>query len=195
MSLPTSYTQAYGSLGDFFARIRDAQAPEKFILQILKDWGFKSNSHRPFIPLLKALGFLGADGTPTARYNEYRDHSKSRAVLGKALKEAYSDVFLIKEQPTSADKALIEGKFKSYHNASDNVSKLHANTFFALLKLADIGNISDDSMQEEGEAQEPSVTKTSSEGGFSESKNLGGCLLYTSPSPRDLSTSRMPSSA
>ena len=25
--------------------------------------------------------------------------------------------------------------------------------------------------------------------------NLYGCLLYTSPSPRDLSTSRMPSSA
>ena len=25
--------------------------------------------------------------------------------------------------------------------------------------------------------------------------DLGGCLLYTSPSPRDLSTSRMPSSA
>ena len=25
--------------------------------------------------------------------------------------------------------------------------------------------------------------------------SLGGCLLYTSPSPRDLSTSRMPSSA
>ena len=26
-------------------------------------------------------------------------------------------------------------------------------------------------------------------------ENLGACLLYTSPSPRDLSTSRMPSSA
>ena len=25
--------------------------------------------------------------------------------------------------------------------------------------------------------------------------SIGGCLLYTSPSPRDLSTSRMPSSA
>ena len=25
--------------------------------------------------------------------------------------------------------------------------------------------------------------------------SVGGCLLYTSPSPRDLSTSRMPSSA
>ena len=27
------------------------------------------------------------------------------------------------------------------------------------------------------------------------SENISGCLLYTSPSPRDLSTSRMPSSA
>ena len=26
-------------------------------------------------------------------------------------------------------------------------------------------------------------------------QGVGGCLLYTSPSPRDLSTSRMPSSA
>ena len=26
-------------------------------------------------------------------------------------------------------------------------------------------------------------------------EGVGGCLLYTSPSPRDLSTSRMPSSA
>ena len=26
-------------------------------------------------------------------------------------------------------------------------------------------------------------------------EDVGGCLLYTSPSPRDLSTSRMPSSA
>ena len=36
-------------------------------------------------------------------------------------------------------------------------------------------------------------TKTSFEVGISELS--GTCLLYTSPSPRDLSTSRMPSSA
>ena len=30
---------------------------------------------------------------------------------------------------------------------------------------------------------------------FSVFSNIKGCLLYTSPSPRDLSTSRMPSSA
>ena len=32
----------------------------------------------------------------------------------------------------------IEGKFKSFHNASDNVAQQMAKTFFALLNLADL---------------------------------------------------------
>lgn len=138
MSLPTTYTQAYGQLGEFFSKIRDAQAPDKLTNQILKDLGFKSNNHRPFIPLMKSLGFLASDGTPTQRYHDYRSHSLSKQKMGEALKEAYSDIFLIKEKPTTSDKDLIQGKFKSYHNASDNVAKLHTNTFFALLDLANL---------------------------------------------------------
>jgi hypothetical protein len=138
MALPTTYTQAYGQLGEFFSKIRDAQAPDKLTNQILKDLGFKSNNHRPFIPLLKSLGFLAADGTPTQRYHDYRNHSLSKQKMGEALKDAYSDIFLIKEKPKTSDRDLIQGKFKSYHNASDNVAKLHTNTFYALLELADL---------------------------------------------------------
>ena len=39
------------------------------------------------------------------------------------------------------------------------------------------------------------VTAVNNQGGLSSPLNYGGCLLYTSPSPRALSTSRMPSSA
>lgn len=138
MALPTTYTQAYTVLKDFFNKIRDAQAPEKFTLQQLKDLGFKSNNHRPFIPLMKSLNFLSADGTPTKRYKDYRNHALSREIMGEALKEAYSDIFLIKSKPTSSDKSLIEGKFKSFHNVSDNVAGLMAKTFYALLDLADL---------------------------------------------------------
>lgn len=138
MALPSTYTQAYGQLGDFFSKLRDAQAPDKFTNPILRDLGFKSNNHRPFIPLMKALGFLTADGSPTQRYHDYRNHSLSKAVMGDALKEAYSDIFLIKEFPTQSDKDIIQGKFKSYHNTSDNVAKLHCATFYALLDLADL---------------------------------------------------------
>jgi len=138
MALPSSYTMAYGSLSQFFDKIRDGQAPDKFTNQILKDLGFKSNNHRAFIPILKALGFLSADGSPTKRYHDYRNHSLSREILGQSLKEAYSDLFLITSKPGSKDKDLINGKFKSYHNVSENVAKHMTNTFYSLLALADL---------------------------------------------------------
>lgn len=138
MALPTTYTQEFKLLPEFFGKLRDAQAPDKFTLQMIKDFGYKSNNHRAFLPILKALGFLTADGSPTPRYHEYRNHSASKAIMGEAIKEAYSDIFLIKSKPTTSDKALIEGKFKSYHNVSDTVATLMTKTFYSLLDLADL---------------------------------------------------------
>ena len=58
--------------------------------------------------------------------------------MADALRDAYGDLFTIKAQPGAADRNLIEGKFKSAHNASPNTAKLMANTFYALLDLADL---------------------------------------------------------
>jgi hypothetical protein len=91
---------------------------------------------------LKALGFLSPDGKPTSLYHDYRDHSRSKAVMGQALKNAYGDIFLIKEHPSEGDRAAVQGKFKSYHNVSDNVAALMQKTFYALLSLADLKAVS-----------------------------------------------------
>jgi hypothetical protein len=108
MALPDVYIQVYGQLPEFFKRISDGQAPDKFTRQYLKDLGFASSNHHALIPLLKALGFLSADGSPTPRYHTYRDHSQAPKVLGQAVKEIYSDLFTIKAKPTEGDKPLIE---------------------------------------------------------------------------------------
>ncbi|WP_157200533.1 DUF5343 domain-containing protein [Methylomonas lenta] len=160
MALSSSYTQAYGKLEEFFSKIRDGQAPPLFTNQLLKDLGFKSNNHRPYIAIMKALGFLSSDGKPTQRYSDYRDHSKSKLVMGEGLKEAYSDIFLIKENPTQADKSTIEGKFKSYHNVSDTVAKHMTSTFFALLALADLNGqlaATSDGSEKQEEAAESEI--------------------------------------
>ncbi|MFK4496889.1 hypothetical protein ABIF86_001180 [Bradyrhizobium japonicum] len=138
MALPDAYVQIYGQLPEILKRLSDGQAPEKFTVQYLKDIGFQSTNHRAVIPLLKALGFLSADGTPTGRYHNYRDHSQSRKIMGEALREAYSDLFTIKARPTDADRALIEGKFKSAHNTGERTAKLMTSTFYSLLSLADL---------------------------------------------------------
>ena len=138
MALTNAYVQGYGKIPELFNKIRDGQAPDRFTHQLLKDLGFSSSNDRQFIPLLKALGFLSPDGKPTSRYHDYRDHSRSNHVMGEALREAYGDIFLIKATPSNADKKAIQGKFKSFHNASDRVAHLMTNTFLALLALADL---------------------------------------------------------
>jgi len=142
--LLNTYVQVYGQLPKFFESIREGTAPEKFTRQYLKDLGFKSSNHHALIPLLKGLGFLTADGSPTSLYLEFLDKSKWRKVLGAALKEKYSDIFTLKAKPTKSDKNMIEGKFKSTYNYSDNVASLCASTFLALLDIADLsGSVSE----------------------------------------------------
>ena len=138
MALSNTYTVVNGQLPEFFQKIQDGQAPDKFTQQHLKDIGFTSTNHRAFIQILKSLGFLTPDGTPTQRYHEYRNRAVCKKVMGTAIKEAYSDLFVIKEKPTANDKDIIQGKFKSSFNTSDLVAERQAKTFLALLELADL---------------------------------------------------------
>ena len=116
----------------------EGAAPERFTQEHLKGIGFRGSNDRAVVPLLKAPSFLAPDGTPTSRYNAYRDKSRSRIVMAEALLEAYQDLFTINENPTSEDRPAIEARFKSSHNVSDRVAKEQAATFFALLALADL---------------------------------------------------------
>lgn len=160
MTLPSIYTQVYGQIPEFLSKIQEGQAPSNFTQQHLKDIGFPSSNHRAFIPMLKTLGFLSSGGAPTSRYHAYRDKSQARQVLGEAIKEAYSDLFIIKSHPSEKDKSLIEGKFKSAHNATDRPAELMAKTFFALLKLADIDHAPSHEPKTPESPQQPPMTKS-----------------------------------
>lgn len=136
--LTNRYLASQANLPLIMQKIVEGTAPEKFTLEHLKGLGFRSSNDRAFVPLLKDLGFLAADGTPTNLYHDYRDKSRSTTIMAKALLETYADLFTINENPTQNDRPVIEGKFKSTHNATDRVAQQQAATFFALLKLADL---------------------------------------------------------
>ena len=84
--------------------------------------------------------------------------------MGEALREAYHDLFNISDNPKESDKEAIEGKFKSFHNASDNSAKNMAATFFALLKIADVSGKTGKAASETAtpqEAEQPQQTRSS----------------------------------
>jgi len=139
MALTTKYLVAQKNIPLVFEKIVTGAVPDKFTIAHLEGLGFTSSNDRGFLGLLKDLGFLTDDGTPTQRYKDYRDRSRSKAVLGQALREAYGDLFLINENELSKnDKVAIVGRFKSTHGSTDNVASLQAATFLALLELADV---------------------------------------------------------
>lgn len=135
--LTSRYMTSVKNLPLILQKIVDGTAPEKFTVAHLKGIGFKSSNDQAILPLLKDLGFLTADGTPTKRYLDYRDKSRSKQVLGQALLEAYEDLFHINENLSETDRPAIVGRFKSVHNASDAVAEKQAMTFLSLKKLAD----------------------------------------------------------
>ena len=136
--LTRRYLVSVKNLPAIMAKVTEGTAPRKFTFAHLKSIGFKSSNDQSMLPLLKELGFLSEDGTPTQRYHDYRDQSRSEIVMARALRESYEDIFHINERPSEKDRKTIEGKFKSEHNVSDNVAKRQTATFLALLKLADL---------------------------------------------------------
>ncbi len=163
--LTSRYMTSTKNLAPIMQKIIDGTAPPKFTVAHLKGIGFKSSNDQGVLPLLKDLGFLSADGTPTSRYHEYRDRSRSKAVLGQALRDAYEELFHIKEHPTKADRAAIQGRFKSMHNASDRVAELQTATFLALLDLADLSAGPPPKSKKKEKVEEEAAAATESSGG------------------------------
>lgn len=138
--LTKRYLTSNKNLPAIMGKIVDGTAPTKFTQAHLKSIGFKSSNDLGVIGLLKDLGFLSGDGTPTQRYHDYRDKSRSKSVMAAALRDAYDEIFHINEKPTKNDRQAIQGKFKSTNNASDKVAELQTATFFTLLDLADLNS-------------------------------------------------------
>lgn len=138
--MPTTsrYLASVTNLAAIFQKIRDGVPPDKFNTDHLKAIGFGGSNDRAVVPLLKDLGFLSTDGVPTQRYRDYRDPSRSRAVMAEALRDAYPDLFVINEELSKSDREAVVGRFKSLHDSSDTVAGAQARTFFALLDLADL---------------------------------------------------------
>ena len=136
--LTKRYLTSIKNLPAIMTKIVEGTAPKKFTMAHLKSLGFTSSNDRGVLALLKDLGFLSEDGTPNQRYHDYRDTSRSGAVMAEALRDAYEELFHINEKPSSSDREAIQGKFKSENNVSDRVAQQSTSTFMALLELADL---------------------------------------------------------
>jgi hypothetical protein len=134
------YVNPYGKISELFKRIKEAAVPPKFTNDFLySKLGLKSTTNRAFIPLLKRLGFINENQVPTSMYRDYREDSKSKIIMAKAIKEAYKDLYSAAEYAHTLSKEEIKTKLISVLGASkdDNQIPKVVATFLELKKLAD----------------------------------------------------------
>ena len=141
MATELPYLVTNKRLPDLFTKIQSAGVPEKFTFEFLKKLGFSSSNDRGLPSLLKKLGFLDQSGSPTTRYNAYRQKNTSRSVLAEAIREHYHDLFALDENANKAKREDICGMVSRVTGQEKRYVALIASTFSALCQLADFESV------------------------------------------------------
>ncbi len=89
------YMVSNNKVGPIFEKIKTAAKPSKFTNEFLKTIGFLSSNDRAVIPLLKRLGFITEDGTPTSSYDRLKDSTQHKYVIAERIKDLYSDLYTV----------------------------------------------------------------------------------------------------
>lgn len=152
------YLQSIKKVPEILQKVKAAQTPPKFTHEFLKtNLGFTSSTDRPFISILKKLGFLSADGNPTARYNEFRDERTSGRAMAAGLREGWSEVFLSNQKAYDLSTTDLKEIFKNVSGKSESVAERMATTFKALAKYgdwADGGRVEEETKDQDENADE-----------------------------------------
>lgn len=130
------YMVSNNRIGPILAKITTAAKPEKFTHQFLKHLGFTSSNDRAIIPLLKKLGFLDSDGTPTEYYDKLKDATQHPYILGERIRDLYNELFTINLNIYDASDDEIKGAMSRVTGAEAKMVNRYFATFKALASNA-----------------------------------------------------------
>jgi hypothetical protein len=83
-----------GLIPKILGKVEEARRPERFTQDFLETkLGHSGGGARPIIPLLKRMGFLAGDGTPTKLYDQFRNVSTRGTALASGVRNAYPELF------------------------------------------------------------------------------------------------------
>lgn len=131
------YLNVPTKLKQFFGHIQGAGVPKSVTTKYLEQVGYKSKQDRSIITVLKAIGFLDSSGAPTSYWQHYRNKGEAPAILAKAIKEAYADLFSVYPDAHRKDTEALRNYFSTHTKVGDQALQRIVSTFQALCELAD----------------------------------------------------------
>jgi len=125
-----------GSIKRFLDKIQSIGKPTKLTLKVLESMGFKSTNDRPLISIAKTLGFTSHDGTPTDRWQQFRDKANARRVLADGIREHYAELFKMYPDAYRQDNEALTNFFSTQTSLAARAVSSMVQTFKALVENA-----------------------------------------------------------
>jgi len=148
------YMNAYGSISKVLNKMIEAKRPDRFTQDFLETvLALPSSSLRPVIPLLKRIGFLNADGSPTELYSKFKTEGGRKAAMAAGIRHGYPDVFKRNEYAHKLDKPKLTDiivEMTGLEKSNQTVRNI-VGTFSALNEFADFDQPLSDIGQERAE--------------------------------------------
>ncbi|MEO7622992.1 MAG: DUF5343 domain-containing protein [Gallionella sp.] len=149
-SLP--YLAAPGMITKCLEKISHAATPEKVTGDFVNTkLGIKGGAGRALVPLLKKIGFVNSDGTPTTLYKRFRNPAESEQAVAEAIKVGYKPLYLVNEYCHELNESELKSLIVQVTGqaASSNVVRLTVSTFQKLKALADFDSVTDNHVEEQ----------------------------------------------
>ncbi|WP_377323418.1 DUF5343 domain-containing protein [Pimelobacter simplex] len=151
------YTVAPGPLGEFLEKLKTIGVPDKIDQTYLKQVGFSSSNHRPFIPIMKQVDLLDSSGAPTERYRKgLRGGAPGQKLVAEGIRAGYKTLFSTYPDAQARSAAELTTFISTHSNLGDKALRSAVSTFQTLCKFADFSGASqggqEDVTREEGAA-------------------------------------------
>jgi hypothetical protein len=180
MAVNPPYTLQVGTFTKLLDKIKTAATPERFTQDFLASkLGMRGGTANSMIPLLKKVGFLSSDGTPTEMYRRFRNPSQSSRAAADALRHGYKTLFEMNESAHELDDKELRGLVVQATGLEQDARVVGAitGTFKALKKYAESGG--EEAPHEEKSSQEIVATGADHAPKTGGERGVGMNLSYT----------------
>ena len=129
-----------GLIPKILDQIIKAKTPVRYTAEFQSDvLGYGSASARPFIGVLKKLGFISSDGAPTSLYRQFRSNRYRRRAMAEAIRQGYASLYAVEEfvHELSAEKLKFLIVHVTGHDKNVSTVGMIVRTFRALREYAD----------------------------------------------------------
>ncbi|WP_156362938.1 DUF5343 domain-containing protein [Rubellimicrobium mesophilum] len=126
------YTPALGSFKNVLDALIAAERPDKFTNNFMETvLGQSGGGARAVPPLLKKMGFLQSDGTPTDLYSKFKTGSGRAAAAMSGLRNAFGEIFKKNEHAHKANEEQLRDLIVEITGLkrNDNIVRLIYGTF------------------------------------------------------------------